>query len=257
LALRISSYQGSSSTVTVADYSFEQNPYPDAFFTGKVVLVLPNASSTCRGGAFRVITQVRHGSGGTNQGFSFSSGSASGINPPGGLSNICPDSDYLDGGTLLFADAREYWLDVTGAASGLTAGTNGYIGGGVASVLYMTLNGVHYPLAQDIESIQFQYNGDFDGDADGRLDGFQNWSTAWTNEQVGRIREVRIQILGRTRDAFATVNKVPVPGLHLYRRPALANTAAATTDDWHKRFLLESSSAVRNLAMSLYNTGMR
>ncbi len=121
----------------------------------------------------------------------------------------------------------------------------------------MTRNGVHYPLAQNIETIQFQYNGDFDGDADGRLDGFQNWSTAWTNEQIGRIREVRIQILGRTRDAFATVNKVPASGLHLYRRPALANTAAASIDDWHKRFLMESSSAIRNLSMSLYNTGTR
>ncbi len=121
----------------------------------------------------------------------------------------------------------------------------------------MTLNGVHYPLAQNIETIQFQYNGDFDGDADGRLDGFRNWNTAWTNAQVGRIREVRIQILGRTRDAFVTVNRVPAPSLHLYRRPALANTAAASADDWHKRFLMESSSAIRNLSLSLYNTGMR
>jgi hypothetical protein len=257
LALQISSYQGSASTVTVANYSFEQNSYPDAYYVGKIVLVLPSASSTCRGGAFRVISQVRHSSGGTNQGFSFASGAAAGINPPGGLADVCADAEYTSGGVLMFADAREYWLDVTGAKSGLTAGTNGYIGGGVGGVLYMTLNGVHYPLAQNIESLQFQYNADFDGDADGRLDGFQNWSTAWTNAQVGRIREVRVQILGRTRDVMASIGKVASPGLYLYRRPALANTAAAATDDWHKRFLLESSSAIRNLAMTLYNTGMR
>jgi prepilin-type N-terminal cleavage/methylation domain-containing protein len=257
LIMEVTNYQGSAATVTVADYSLERNVYPDAFYIGMTVLVLPNPSSTCRGAAFRVITQVRHNDPGTNEGFNFSTGPAPGINPPGGLSDICADSDFIDGGSLLLADAREYWLDVTGAKSGLTAGTNGYIGGGVGGVLYMTLNGVHYPLAQNIESLQFQYNGDFDGDANGRLDGFQNWSTAWTNAQVGRIREVRIQILGRTRDVFASVGKVASPSVHLYRRPALANTSAATTDDWHKRFLLESSAAVRNLGMNLYNTGMR
>jgi prepilin-type N-terminal cleavage/methylation domain-containing protein len=256
LALGISNYQGSTATVTVADFSLEQNPYPDSYYVGKMVLLLPGPSSICRGGAFRVITAVTHNTGGTNEGFNFSPGQAPGINPPGGLSDICADGDF-SGGTLLFADAREYWLDVTGNAAGLTAGQNGYIGGGVGLVLYMTRNGVHYPLAQNIETIQFQYNADFDADAEGRLDGFQNWSTAWTNAQVGRIRQVRMQILGRTRDVFASIGKVPVTGLHLYRRPALANTAAATTDDWHKRFLLESSSTIRNLAMNLYNTGMR
>lgn len=256
LVLRISSYQGSAATVTMADNSFEQNPYPDAYYEGKLVLLLPNDSSTCRGGAFRVITQVRHNTGGTNEGFNFSPGQSPNINPPGGLSDVCGDSEF-DGGTLILADVREYWLDVTGSAAGLTAGQNGYIGGGVSRVLYMTGNGVHYPLAQNIETIQFQYNGDFDADADGRLDGFQDWNTAWTNAQVGRIRQIRMQILGRTRDVFASIGKVPITGLYLYRRPALSNTAAATTDDWHKRFLLESSSTIRNLAMNLYNTGMR
>jgi prepilin-type N-terminal cleavage/methylation domain-containing protein len=257
LSLSIVAYSSSAANVTLADYSFEQNPYPDSFYYGKLVMLLPNPSSGCFGAAFRVISQVTHNTGGTNEKFNFSPGQAPGINPPGGLSDVCGDAAFSSGGTALFSDVREYWLDVTGSAAGLTAGTNGYIGGGVGGVLYMTLNGIHYPLAQSIETVQFQYNGDFDGDADGRLDGFHDWSSTWTNEQVGRIREVRIQILGRTRDAFASVNKVPAQGLHLYRRPALANTAAATTDDWHKRFLLESSSAVRNLAMSLYNTGMR
>ncbi|MDD8026076.1 MAG: prepilin-type N-terminal cleavage/methylation domain-containing protein [Acidobacteriota bacterium] len=256
LALQITKYQGSSATITVADYSFEQYPYTDAYYVGKIVLVLPSPSSACKGCAFRAITQVRHNANGSNEGFNFSPGRAPGINPPGGLSDICGDSEF-DGGLILFADAREYWLDVTGSVSGLTAGQNGYIGGGTGGVLYMTLNGVYYPLAQNIESIQFQYNGDFDGDAEGLLDGFQDWNTAWTIDQIGRIREVRVQILGRTRNVIASVGKVASPSLHLYRRPALANTAAASADDWHKRFLLESSCAIRNLTLNLYNTGMR
>jgi hypothetical protein len=257
LALTLTSYSSSSANVALADHSLEQNPYPDSFYVGKLVLLLPNPASGCIGAAFRVITSVTHNEPGTNEKFNFSPGLAPGINPPGGLSNVCPDADFSAGGTILFGDVREYWLDVTGHAAGLTDGLDGYIGGGVGGVLYMTSNGVNYPLAQDIETLQFQYNGDFNGDADGRLDGFQDWNTAWTNEQVGRIREIRIQILGRTRDAFASVGKVPSPGLHLYRRPAVANTAAATADDWHKRFLLESSSNLRNLAMNLYNAGTR
>ncbi|MCX6559451.1 MAG: prepilin-type N-terminal cleavage/methylation domain-containing protein [Candidatus Aminicenantes bacterium] len=257
LVLRIANYSGSSKNVTIEDYSLERSGYPDSFYLGKIVMVLPNPSSGCNGSALREITGVFHNEPGTHEGFQFSTKDLSNINPKHGLRDVCADSDFFDGGSIIFADIREYWLDVTGSVSGLTAGQNGYIGGGVGGVLYMTLNGVHYPLAQNIESLQFQYNGDFDGDADGRLDGFQNWSTAWTNAQIGRIREVRIQILGRTRDVMASIGKVASPGLHIYRRPALANTAAAATDDWHKRFLLESSSAIRNLSMNLYNTGMR
>jgi hypothetical protein len=257
LKLRIQTYNGSAATLTVDDFSFERESYPDSFYVGKTVLIIPNPSSACRGAAFRVISHVTHNSNGTNEGFNFSPGQAPGINPPGGLSDVCADSEYLNGGTVLFADMREYWLDVTGAKSGLTAGLNGYIGGGIGGVLYMTLNGVHYPLAQNIETIQFQYNGDFDADSEGRMDGFLNWNTAWTRDQVGRIRQVRIQILGRTRDPFASVGKNPTTQLHLYRRPAVANTAASSTDDWRKRFLLESTSNIRNLSLNLYNTGTR
>jgi len=257
LALTIVKYQGSAATLTLADFSFEQYPYTDDYYEGRLALILPKASSSCTGAAFRMLTQVRHNANGTNEGFNMSPGPSSGFNPPRGLSDVCADEEFDDGGLVLFADLREYWLDVTGSASGLTAGQNGYIGGGEGGVLYMTLNGTHYPLAQNIETIQFQYNGDFDGDADGRLDGWRDWNAAWTDEQVSRIREIRVQILGRTRNAFAVVNKVPAPAVHLYRRPAVANTAAAETDDWHKRFLLESSSTLRNLAMNLYNAGTR
>lgn len=257
LVLRVSNYSGSSSHVTLEDFSFERNGYPDAYYLGKIILILPNPSSGCQGGAIRQITSVHHNNPGTNESFTFARHGRNSLNPPRGLNDICEDNDFFDGGSVLFLDVREYWLDVDGTAAGLTAGVDGYIGGGLGGVLYMTLNGYHYPLAQNIETLQFQYNGDFDGDADGRLDGWQNWNPAWTDEQAARVREVRIQILGRTRDVFASVGKAQASDVHLYRRPALANTAAASSDDWHKRFLLESSSTVRNLAMGLYNTGAR
>jgi prepilin-type N-terminal cleavage/methylation domain-containing protein len=255
LVLPITSYNSSSATVTVADYSFEQRGYPDSFYQDRVVLVFPKPSSACVGMAVRKISQVTHGSGGTSEGFNFSPGQVPGINPPGGLSDVCANSEYFVGGFLLFADVNEYWLDVTGNAAGLTAGVNGYIGGGAGGVLYATKNGVHYPLAQNIETLQFQYNGDLN--ADGQLDGFVDWNTSWTPIQRAAIRQVRMIIVGRTRDAFASVNKVPVSGLYLYRRPPVANAAGATSDDWHKRFLLETTSTLRNASLNIYNLGMR
>jgi prepilin-type N-terminal cleavage/methylation domain-containing protein len=255
LVLSITAYSSSSSTVTLADYSFERSGYPDSFFVGRTVLILPKSGSSCRGASVRTISQVQHANPGTNEGFSFSSGQTSGVSLPGGLSNTCADSEYTPGGTIMLADVNEYWLDVTGNAAGLTAGVNGYIGGGMGGVLYATKDGVHNPLAQNIETIQFQYNGDFN--ADGQMDGFSNWNTSWTNTQVAAIRQIRIIVVGRTRDAFATINRVAASGLYLYRRPPVANTAAAATDDWHKRFLLETTSTLRNASLNIYNLGMR
>ncbi len=176
LVLAIQSYSGSSVDVTMDDYSLEKYPYPDNFYVGKIALIVPNPGSACVGAGVRTISHVTHNANGTNERVNFSPGQAPGINPPGGLSDICTAEDFI-GGAMMFCDMREYWLDVTGTVSGLTAGTNGYIGGGVGGVLYLTLNGVHYPLAQNIESIQFQYNGDFNADTQGLLDGFQNWNT--------------------------------------------------------------------------------
>jgi prepilin-type N-terminal cleavage/methylation domain-containing protein len=255
MVLSITSYNGSSATVTVADYSFEQLGYPDSFFQDKVVMVFPKPGSPCVGAAVRKISQVRHNNPGTNEGFNFSPGQAPGVNPPGGLSDVCADSEYFIGGFIVLADVNEYWLDVTGNAAGLTSGTNGYIGGGVGGVLYATKSGVHNSLAQNIENLQFQYNGDLD--ADGQMDGFTNWNASWTRTQIQAIRQVRIIVVGRTRDAFATINKTPVSGLYLYRRPPVANNAAATADDWHKRFLLETTSTLRNASLNIYNLGMR
>ena len=254
LTLSVTAYSSSAATVSIADYSFEQMGYPDSFFLNRVVLLFPKSGSSCVGLAIRKISSVRHSNMGPNEGFNLVSGQVAGINPPGGLTDVCADAEYT-GGTILFADVNEYWLDVTGSASGLTAGVNGYIGGGVGGVLYATKDGVHSPLAQNIETIQFQYNGDFN--ADGTMDGFTDWNTAWTKTQIAAIRQIRIIVVGRTRDSFATINKVAVSGLYLYRRPPVANTAAATSDDWHKRFILETTSTLRNASLNIYNVGMR
>ncbi|MGB7294407.1 MAG: hypothetical protein WBC70_02365 [Candidatus Aminicenantales bacterium] len=255
LSLGISQYQGSSVVVTVDDFSFEQYPYLDDYYVNKTVLILPNPSSPCRAGEIRIVTHVTHSSGGTNERLDFSPGLAPGIDPPGGLSGTCPDPDNYDGGLVTFVDVKEYWLDVTGNYSGLTAGQNGYLGGGAGGVLYQTKNGVHYPMAANIENFQAQYNGDLDDDQ--LLDGFQDWNAAWTLDQVGRIRQVRVWILGRTASRFVSVSGTPPGTIHHYRRPAVANSPASAGDDLHRRFLLESASNVRNLSLSLYNRGER
>jgi prepilin-type N-terminal cleavage/methylation domain-containing protein len=256
LILMISSYHGSSVDVKMEDYALEKQPYPDSFYVGKIALIVPNAGSACVGAAVRMISHVTHNADGTNESVNLSPGQAPGINPPGGLSDVCAAEDFV-GGALMFCDMREYWLDVTGNVSGLTAGVNGYIGGGQGGILYMTLNSVHYPIAQNIETIQFQYNGDFDADSQGLLDGFTNWNSSWTRAQIGRIRQIRIQILGRTLNPFASVGHKTGTQTGLYMRPAVANTSAASTPDWRKRFLLESTANLRNLSVNLFNTGLR
>ncbi len=253
--LSIYRYQGSSVTLDLEDYSFEQNTYPDSFYDNKIAIVVPNPSSTCRVAEFRVITHITHSTGATNEKLNFSPGQAPGINPPGGLSGTCSNSSDYDGGSSLLVNVKEYWLDVTGHYPGLTSGQNGYIGNGDGNILYCKDNGVNYPLAQNIENLQFQYNGDLDND--GGLDGFQNWNVNWTTDQVGRIRLVRAWVLGKTKNKFVSISGSPPGGIHLYRRPAVANTAAAAADDLCRRFLLDSTASVRNMNLNLYYLGER
>lgn len=255
LTLPLLNYQGSSATVDVDDFSFEQYSYPDAFYDNKIVLVLPNPNSGCRAGVIRAISQVRHSAGGTNEGFNFSPGQAPGINPPGGLSETGCNSNDFDGGTVSFIDVKEYWLDVTGNYPGLTAGLDGYIGGGEGGVLYVTHNGVHFPMARNIENFQVEYNGDMDNDL--LLDGWTPWQNAWTLDRVARLQQVRMWVLGRTAQPFTSVGGTPPGAIHTYRRPALSNSPAAAADDRHRRFLLESTSNVRNMSLNLYNLGQR
>jgi prepilin-type N-terminal cleavage/methylation domain-containing protein len=257
LNLRISNYQGSAANLTVEDYSFEQFQYPDEFYENKVVLILPNPTSGCLLGEVRTITHVSHDATGQNERLNFSPGLSPGVNPPGGLAGTCPNSNDYDGGMVTFVNVNEYWLDVTGNYPGLTAGTNGYIGNGEGNVLYLTMNGIHYPLAKNVENLQFQYNGDLD--EDGFLDGFLDWQSAWTGDitMVSRIRQVCIWVLGQTENPFVSVGANPPANLHLYRRPTIANSPGASDDDKHKRFLLESTANVRNLSLNIYNTGNR
>jgi hypothetical protein len=255
LNLKIAKYQGSSITLDLDNYSFEENPYPDAYYANKIVIILPRPSGPCRVAEFREVTHVTHNTGSTNEKLNFSPGLAVGINPPGGLSGTCNDSSDYDGGTVTFVDCKEYWLDVTGTYPGLTAGTNGYIGNGHGNVLYLTANGIYFPIAQNVENLQFQYNGDLDND--GNLDGFQDWNSNWTVDEIGRIRQVQVWVLGKTKNKFVSVSGTPPDNVSLYRRPAVANTAAAGTDDLCRRFLLDSTANVRNMTLNIYNTGQR
>ena len=257
LNLAIGDYQGSAANVTLEDYSFEQYPYPDEYYENKIVLILPNPSSGCMTGEIRQITHVTHSTGGTNEKFNFSPGLSHDFNPPGGLSGTCPDPNDYDGGTVTFIEVKEYWLDITGNYPGLNAGDDGYIGNGEGSVLYLTQNGIHYPLAKDIENLQFQYNGDLDND--GNLDGFVDWQAGWTGniDIISRIHQIRICVLGRTQNAYVSLSGNPPSNLHLYRRPVIANSPKSDQDDKHRRFLLVSTAMVRNLSLNLYNEGYR
>jgi len=258
LNVMIDSYQGSAVNAAIEDYSFEQYPYTDEFYDDKVVIVFPNPSSGCMSAQVRQITHVTHSAGGTNEKFNFSPGLSFDFNPPGGLSGTCPSSNNYDGGLIAFVDVKEYWLDQTGNYPGLTAGVNGYIGNGVGNVLYVTHNGQHMPLAQNVENLQFQYNGDLNGD--GFLDGFTDWQNGiWDGDPtvVSLISEVRIMVLGRTAERFHSVSGTPPENIHLYRRPSLANSPGSSEDDLHRRFLLVSTANIRNKTLNLYNIGTR
>jgi hypothetical protein len=255
LDLSIQNYQGSSANVGLVEYSFEQYPYPDEFYENMVVLVLPNPESGCRATEIRVVTHVTHDAGGLNEKLNFSPGPAPDVNPPGGLTPPCGESDDYDGGMVCFINVKEYWLDTTGNIDGLTAGVNGYIGGGEAGVLYCTHNGLHFPIARNIENFQVEYNGDMNIDSD--LDGWTPWNAAWSPEEIARIQQVRVWVLGRTPQAFTSVSGTPPGGIHLYRRPVLSNSPAALAEDGHRRFLLDSTSNVRNMSLNLYNIGQR
>jgi type II secretory pathway pseudopilin PulG len=255
LNLPIDQYQGSSVTLDIHDFSFELYGYPDEFYDNKVVLVLPNPTSSCRAGEVRSITHVTHNTGGATEKLNFSPGLAPGINPPGGLSGTCPDSDDYDGGSVSFINVKTYWLDTTGNAAGLTAGVLGYIGGGVGGVLYCTHNAVHFPIARNIENFQIEYNGDMNNDS--FLDGWSVWDNTWTLEAIGRVQQIRVWVLGRTAQPFTSVGGTPPGGIHTYRRPLISNSPAAAADDRHRRILLDSTSNVRNMSLNLYNLGQR
>jgi hypothetical protein len=258
LNLPVKNYQGSSVTLDIEDFSFEQYSYPDAFYDNKYVIILPNPESGCRLGEFRVVTHVTHNTGGSTEKFNFSPGLAPGVDPPGGLSGTCNSPNDYDGGMISFINVKEYWLDITGNYPGLTAGVDGYIGGGEGGVLYVTHNGIHFPLARNIENFQVEYNGDMDNDL--LLDGWSPWQNTWTVNEIARVQQVRMWVLGRTPQPFTSVGGTAPGAIQVYRRPRISDSDPAdpaSPDDRRRRFLLESTSNVRNMSLNLYNLGQR
>jgi prepilin-type N-terminal cleavage/methylation domain-containing protein len=255
MSITIKTCNGNGTHISLANYSLEQLSYPDSYYIGKIVLIFPSSSSACTGTAVRQITNVHHDANGQNESFNFNPGPNT-INLPHGLKDICADTDW-SGGTIMFGNVYEYWLDVTGHYSGLTAGVNGYIGGGASGVLYQTFNNAYNALAMNIEDLQVQYNGNFDGDASGTLDGFTDWNSSWTTTQIASIRQVRIWVVGKTPGRFTSISEAPLASGSIFRHPAIANSPAGTTDDWCRRFVLETTSNIRNLSLGLYNTGVR
>jgi prepilin-type N-terminal cleavage/methylation domain-containing protein len=259
--LPIQSYGGytTSSQAALNDDSFERYPYADSFYAGQLVLILPNPSAACRAGELRMVDHIQHNSDGTGEIMYFNGGLVN-LNLPGALLGTCSDPTTFAGGQIMFIDVKEYWLDVTGKYTGLTAGVNGYLG--IAGVFYETENGVCVPIAQNIENFQVQFNGDFDNT--GQLNGYRDWNTGangvpetWTLNTVALIRQVKVFLLGRTAAQFVSVSGTPTGGIAAYRRPAMANSPAGTINDMHRRFLLQSTSNVRNMSLNLYNEGVR
>ncbi|MGC8892888.1 MAG: prepilin-type N-terminal cleavage/methylation domain-containing protein [Candidatus Saccharicenans sp.] len=258
LNLKIQQYQGNSVDVAVYDGSFEKYPYPPEFYVNRIVMILPNPASSCRTGEIRQLTHITWSTGGTNEKFNMSPGLAPGIDPPGGLmaGSPCQSNDF-DNGLIMFVNVKEFWLDTSGHASlggkALTPGQNGYVG--QPGILYMTDNGIHLPIAQNIENLQFEYNGDLNND--GLLDGFQPWDNSWTSDQIMKIRQIRIIVVGRTPSRFVSVSgKVPA-NIYNYRRPTISDSQGSLTDDYHRRFVLETAANVRNLSLNIYNSGQR
>ena len=279
LALRIRQYQGGhgggAATAFLYDWELGNAPYecPD-YYENRVVLIM---STTCPGCfAFRFIPQNSvHGCGQGAEHFNMQPGQSD-LNPPGGLVDNGCGSDCWDDAILTFGQIKQYWLDTTGSPGDYPTIPSldlehGYLG--IPYTLYLTTIGeqggvVHYAIAQNIENIQFQYNGDFNND--GVLDGFLDWDNSWTIQPsdddatrqtkldlISAISQVRVWVLGRTEQRMTGVSGSPPNNIYLYRRPPLANSPGATEDDMRRRVLLDSTVTVRNLVLNLYNLGTR
>ena len=280
LALRIRQYQGGhgggAATAFLYEWELQNAPYecPD-FYENRVVLIL---STTCPGCfAFRYLSHNSvHGCDEGEEHVNMQPGQSE-LNPPGGLVDTGCGADCWDDAIMTFGQIKQYWLDTTGSPGDYPSisyldAEHGYLG--IPNTLYLTTIGeqggiVHYALAQNIESIQFQYNGDFDND--GFLDGFTDWlNDDWTiqpgdddaarqskSQIISSISQVRIWVLGRTAEKMTSVSGSPPNNIYLYRRPPIANSPGASSDDMRKRVLLDSTVTIRNLALNLYNLGTR
>jgi type II secretory pathway pseudopilin PulG len=292
LRLAIQSFSPGSNTITVESNQFEMYPYtatsyPDdpLGYIDRLIIVLPNPDLNKRKGEIGQITSVD---------LIANTITFSRVNEklPNGLNTGGDPADYL-GGSVHFIEFRTYWLDVDGSYPGCNPGTDGYIG--VAGVLYVSqwnaqVNGFeHLALAQNIEDLQFQYHGDLDADqqlddnnSDGTIDinDYQNWSdlSLMGGEQgegddddddgaggtglqakaavAAGIRSVRILIVGKTANPYAGFSGTPPDEVKkLYGKPAVADSPADTNPDKHRRFVLESTAQIRNMSLSVYNSG--
>jgi hypothetical protein len=266
---------GGSSTAFLYDWSLENAPYdcPD-FYENRVVMIISTECPGCY--TFRYIpANSMHGCGTGVEHFNMEPGQSE-LNPPGGLVDTGCAADCWDNAIVTIGQIRYYWVDTTGNPNDypdLTATLlpdRGYVvdenGNGVPNTMYMstidesTAGGlmVHFPIAQNIESLQFQYNGDY-LNADGVLDGFIDWQPNWTGDLtiISRLSQIKMWVLGKTARPFVSFSGTPPANLHNYRRPAMANSLVGTDDDMHRRFLLESTVTIRNMSLSLYNTGER
>jgi hypothetical protein len=266
---------GGSSTAFLYDWSLENAPYEcPEFYEERMVLIISTQCPGCF--TYRYIpANSMFGCGAGVEHFNMQPGQSE-LNPPGGLVDTGCAADCWDGAIVTLGQIKYYWVDTTGNPTDypdLTAQLlpdRGYLvdenGNGVPNTMYMstidesTPGGlmVHFPIAQNIESIQFQYNGDY-LNADGVLDGFIDWQPNWTGDigTISRLSQIKIWVLGKTDKPFVSFSGTPPANLHNYRRPAISNTLVGTDDDMHRRFLLESTVTIRNMSLSLYNTGER
>ena len=274
LELKIEKYQGGggggASTAFLFNWDLENFHYSIDFYIGKVVLLASTTCPDCY--AFRVITNAFGLDGTGASKFNMSPGLSSGFNPPGGLIESCA-SNCWDDAEVTFGQIKQYWLDTTGIPGdypdlNLTVGQDGYQG--IPYVLYMTTvyDGVlsHLAIALNIENLQFQYMGDLD--FDGLTDASADWDNFnWTinpaddmSTKMGKlvllrqIRLVQIWLLGKTANPFVGVSGTPSTNIHLYRRPAIANSPMSDQDDRHRRFLVTTMSNIRNHSLDFYST---
>jgi hypothetical protein len=280
LSLIIESYSGGegggSATAFLYDWALENSPYPcPDFYNNRVVMIISTNPLCPNCFTFRYIGHnSTYGCGSGTEHFNMEPGQSE-LNPPGGLVAECPTFCWQDA-LVTLGQIRYFWVDTTGNPADypdLTATLlpdRGYVvdenGNGVPNTMYMstidehTASGLmlHFPIAQNIESLQFQYNGDY-LNGDGVLDGFIDWQPHWTGDidTVSRLSQIRIWVLGKTPRPFVSFSGTPPANLHHYRRPAIANAPIGTDDDMHRRFLLESTVTVRNMSLNLYNIGER
>lgn len=250
-----------------------KNPYLEEFYENKEILMVSTICPGCY--AFRYISNIAWPMGVAPGTFTMPPGRSE-LNPPGGLLDTGCPANCWDDAVCVFIQIKQYWLDTTGNPGdypdlNLAVGQDGYLG--LPYTLYLTcideLTGsiAHLPLALNIENLQFQYFGDFD--YDGITDSPANWDNSnWTIDPmddeatkqakmdlITRIRMVRIWVLGRTENPYVSVSGTPSSEISVYRRPAIANSPGDSQDDLRRRFLLETTTIIKNLSLNVYNTG--